>query len=218
MRKQYLQKLEDIKNDVLDLYKIVKENVGLIKKTVENQEEISKSIQRSGKLDQDVRKKTEEIEILCFELLALQSPMAKDLRFIVSVIKFLTDFERISRNALHTLEELSKFHVSEYEDYTKVILQLTDVIDFMLQEIHAAISNNTPATVRVLVESDNIIDSRYEELSTKIYEDLKNDKISMKQSLALVYISRYLERIGDHICNIGERWIYSEKGERTIIK
>jgi phosphate transport system protein len=218
MRKQYLEQLNELKVEVIELFNLVNENVKLIELALDEKCDVEDKIKESETIDSEVRRKTADIESFCIQLLSLQSPMARDLRLIVATLKFLTDFERISRNTLHTLEELSKIHPLKYTDYSKVIFQLINVIDFMLQEIYTAISRDSPSNVETLADSDNIIDLRYEELSTKIYEDLKEDKISMKQSLALVYIVRYLERIGDHICNIGERLFYSEKGEKTTIK
>jgi len=218
MRKQYTQQLNDLKEEVLNLHNLVSNNVELIAKSINGKKNIGGKIKRSTLIDKEVRSKTSQIEVKCIELLSLQQPLAKDLRFIITVIKFLTDFERISRNILHTLEDFEKITPIDNEDYRRVLIQIAGVIDFMMQEIYTSIYTNTPSTASVLSESDSIIDSRYEELSTKLCEDLRDKKITMQQAFAFLSIARYLERVGDHICNIGEKWFYKESGEKTSIK
>jgi phosphate transport system protein len=218
MRKQYLEQLKQLKEEVLNLQELSTKNINLIENVIRNECDLEEKIKESKKIDKTVRKKASEIESLCIKLLSLQQPLAKDLRLIVTVLRILNDYQRISRNGLHTIEGLVAIYPITNKEYNKVILQLIDVINFMLQETYSSISKETPSVVDTLVEGDNIIDLRYDELSTKIYEDLKEQKIGTRQALALVRITRFLERIGDHICNIAERWFYTESGERTIIK
>lgn len=200
------------------MHNLVSNNVGLIHSLFNGDSDIKKKIEESSLIDKEVRIKTSEIESLCTELLSLQQPLAKDLRLIITVIKITTDFERISRNILHTIEELENICPITNKEYRIVLCQIFGVIDLMLQEIYTSIYTDTLTTASVLTSSDNIIDSRYEELSIKLHNDLKKGNISMKQSFAYLNIARYLERVGDHICNIGEKWFYKESGEKTTIK
>ncbi len=218
MRKQYTKQLEELKEEVLQLHNLVSSNVELVTFSINKEDDIEGEIIESSLIDKDVRKKSAKIEALCVELLSLQQPLAKDLRFIVTVLKIVTDFERISRNLLHTLEDFAHIKPINNEQYKRVLVQIMGVIDFMLQEIYTSIYTNTPSTASVLSESDSIIDSRYEELTVKLYEDLKEKEVTMKQAFAYLSIARYLERVGDHICNIGEKWFYKESGEKTSIK
>jgi phosphate transport system protein len=217
MRKQFLDQLKNLRSEIINLYDLVHRNVELLKICLED-DNLEKQKNDSYERDQKIRKKGMEIEKICIELLSLQHPVAKDLRLIVTALKFLNDFQRISRNSLHILEELVEIHPIKSEKYRRVLRQLIETIEFMLQEIYTSIVSNTPSSSDVLIESDNVIDLRYEELSSILHEDLEKKNISWKQAMAFIKIARFFERIGDHICNIGERWFYTESGERTIIK
>lgn len=158
-----------------------------------------------------------KIEEDCIRLIALQQPIARDLRVITTVLKTVTDLERIADHATNIAEITQRIgktpHIKPLIDIPKMAVAVEKMVRdslkaFVDRDIHLAKNNCL---------SDDKIDRIYEDLFNELTGFIQaggGDSNRIVQALNLLFAARYLERVGDHATNIGERVIYLVTGKR----
>lgn len=153
------------------------------------------------------------IEASCMRLLALQQPMSKDLRIIGTAMKITTDLERIgdySVDIARAAKELAG------EPYFKPLVDLPKMAELtkkMVRDaLQAFIDRSIEAAIRVS-DDDDAVDQLNRSLLDELVDYMRKDPTVVKQSVHLILISRYLERIADHVTNVAERIVFMETGE-----
>ncbi|MBC7385852.1 MAG: phosphate signaling complex protein PhoU [Cryobacterium sp.] len=154
-----------------------------------------------------------EVDEDCLHLLATQSPMAKDLRTIIAVIKINTDLERMGDQAVNIA-----YNAAEYMREPP-IKPLVD-IPRMAELARSMTRDSLDAFVQVNSELAGDVVSRDDEvdqLKNQIFRELLTYMISdpkrIEQALNLILIARNLERVGDHATNIAEDVIFIATGK-----
>ena len=153
-----------------------------------------------------------EVDDFAVKLLALQQPMAGDLRLIVAAVKINTDLERmgdlaenIARRALTRLEEPPIQPVID-------IPHIAVLVQSMVRKALDAFVARDAELARSVLASDDAVDS----LRTACYRELvsfmEQDSHNIQEALALLSVTRNLERIADHSTNIAEDVIFLVKG------
>ena len=158
--------------------------------------------------DADINQLHIEIDDRCFKLLALQQPMAVDLRTIVAAVKINSELERVGDLAVNIAEAASRTlqhpPVKELID----IPRMASIAQEMLRDaLDAYVRRDTALAQRVLSRDDEL-----DLLKTLVFRELigmmVKDQSIIKASLDLILISRHLERTGDHATNIAEDVIF----------
>lgn len=153
------------------------------------------------------------IENKCLELIALQQPAAKDLRIIAAALKIITDIERCGDYAVDiakTVKELSREPVFKpLVDIPK----MAEIVKKMLREALEGFVQRDLEKIQRMIEDDDIVDHFYNDLHEELAVLVEKDGKLARQAFHLLLLGRYLERIADHITNIGERVYYVETGE-----
>lgn len=180
---------------------LVEQNLALARTICENDEQI----------DQMSR----DIEDECIKILALQQPIARDLRAVTTVLRTVVDLERIADHAVNlaelTLRIGSEPLIKPLIDIPRMARLATDLLHDMLQ----AYVNRNIEKAHVLCRSDEEIDTIYAELYDELigFVMVGGDPKRAAQAVILLFAARYLERVADHAVNIGERLIYLETGQ-----
>ena len=210
-RENFTQKLLDIKHKVLSMGDLVETiiNTAMTALIEQNLDLASKVCEMDDEIDQlDL-----EIEKECILLLALQQPLAKDLRTIASVLKIITDLERMGDNAVNiakvTLEIGKEPIIKPLVDIPRMAVVAQEMVKMSLD---AFVNENIALAVKA-VGKDEEVDSLYETVINDIINVIIEKKEFTKQGTKLMFIGRYLERIADHSTNICERTIYMITGE-----
>lgn len=165
--------------------------------------------------DQAINAVYHQVEGLCLDLLLRQQPMAKDLRRITTILKVITDLERIADHAV----DIAK--VAERLAGQKLVKPLVDIPQMALlaQEMVGSALSAFVAKDRErannLAALDHDLDRLYRLTITEIEELMQQDPAAVSQGIQLLFTSQALERIGDHATNLGEWFIFLETGERT---
>ena len=168
------------------------------------------------RIDKQMYLLNNDIEKRCLEVIALQSPVAKDLRTIGTYLKVITDFDRIGRYAKDiadvTIHARSMAHYKPLVSIPHMAEMAVRMVDI---SVKAFLDRDTQPTKEVF-ELEDKVDSLYDEVFretiTYMMEDSRKIGIGMNYTL----VARYLERIADHACNISERVIYMVTGERVV--
>lgn len=158
------------------------------------------------------------IEDEAIRLIATQAPVASDLRNIFTIIKIVTDMERMGDHA-KDIANISMVNDSINTDLINdELLELTDlVIDFIGKSIDAFVAKDQE-TALSLTYLDNKIDEVSTTATKKLYEKAKEMPDLLKLAGQLQFVIKYLERVGDHATNICEWTAYIVTGQFVELK
>jgi len=154
------------------------------------------------------------MENLCMELLALQQPMAKDLRTIIGILKIGIDLERIGDLAVDVARVTVQSKNERWMTKLEYIPHMAEIDSKMLSLSMEAFRNNDASLARQTTKWDYEIDSLYAKSRDKLLKIIIENPEYINQGIALLMVNRHLERIGDHICNICESIVYMVEAKR----
>ena len=156
--------------------------------------------------DKEVDQAERDIESLCLKLLLQQQPVAKDLRLISSVLKMITDMERIGDQA-SDIAELVIYLSSE--PYIKELTHLPQMAEHAIRMVTGALDAYVRKDVSMAQEvigMDDAVDTLFVTVKDDLIALIRNDASAGSQAIDLLMIAKYYERIGDHAQNIAE-WV-----------
>jgi len=164
--------------------------------------------------DQLVDELNLKIEKSCMELLALQQPMAKDLRLIIGILKIGVELERIGDLAVDiariVIHSKNKVHVKSLNN----IPRMAAISRNMLSDAVKALDERDADLARQTTKWDYEIDALYEKVRDTLFRIIAGNTNLIDDALPLLLANRHLERIGDHVCNICESIIYMVEAKR----
>ena len=151
-----------------------------------------------------------EVEELAVDLLARYQPVATDLRLIKSCLEISYGFSRFGRYAYDIAQVLEIYgDVSECDK--SEVQELADTVTQMIKTSIQSFKTKDTKLARSLRHEDDQVDKTYRDYMRLISQ---NKKITVKCALASTLVLRYLERIGDHACYIGDSVIYIVTGSK----
>lgn len=213
MRKNFEEELKRLKNEMLKMGSMVEEAIHKSIQALKNQdmEQAAEVIAEDDNIDDyEV-----ELEEMCTRLIALQQPVASDLRIIIVISKLATDLERIGDHACniaHMVQEIGE------EPFIKPLIdipRMTEIVTRRLRQSLDAFVNRDVDLAREVAQEDDEVDILDEQILRELITFMMEDSSTINQAIFLMFISRFLERIGDHSTNICERVIYMATGERN---
>jgi len=212
-RKSYCEQLAGLKEDVLKLGTMVEEAIFLaVKSLKERDDELAQQVVDGDDLIDDF---TVRIEDCCITLLALQQPMARDLRVITTAIKIITDLERMADLAVDIAKVTLRISGQPLIKPLIDIPRMMEITQKMTRVSLDAYVKEDPEMVKCLIDYDHEVDALYDQVFRELSIIMVDDPHTIEQAAQLLLVARYLERIADHATNVGESIYYMVKGERT---
>ena len=223
-RESYQDKLDDLREDVLYMSEVVLERLRLGLDALEQKDDDLAQEVIEG--DHEVNQMYLELEKDCIDLLALQQPVASDLRFIAASFKIITDLERIADLATN----LGDYSLEADQDvFPEVDIQ--SVADITIDMVEAAMdgyANQDADTCYEIAETDDEVDALCERASEAVVRDLIEREVTedateeeveqlMGDVSRLLLTIRDLERVGDHAVNIAARTLYMVENDDDLI-
>jgi phosphate transport system protein len=154
-----------------------------------------------------------EIDTLCYEILALEQPVARDLRFIATALKIVRDIERIGDTAVNIAERAREL-IQEPELKRLVALPImAEAAQRILKESLDAFVNEDAEEAERVIQSDRPIDDLYEQIFRELLTYMIEDTRNISRAIKLIFIAKHLERVGDHSANIAEMVVFMVKGQ-----
>ena len=210
MRKQYDLELDELNTLLIKMAAKVEQAVADAMKALEERDkDLAMAVSQN---DRDVDRMERRIEDMCLMLLLKQQPVAGDLRFISAALKIITDLERIGDQAQDICE------ISLTMD-DKPLSVTTDLITRMFEESTAMIKMAVDAFITKdedlatqCINHDDVVDDLFVQVREKLIHKLQNGQDDPEESVDLLQIAKYLERVGDHAQNIGEWVVFSLTG------
>ena len=211
MRKRFDEQLVSLNNSLIEMGALIENAIALASKALIAQD--AGLAKKAIDSDTAINEKEKEIESLCLKLILHQQPIARDLRMISTALKMITDMERIGDQAADISELCIYLSVQEYIKKLEHIPQMADATIKMVSESIDAYVKKDLNLANAVIAYDDIVDELFckvkSDLISLIHEDVKNGE----QSMDLLMIAKYFERIGDHAVNIAEWVIFSITGE-----
>ncbi|MCD6266371.1 MAG: phosphate signaling complex protein PhoU [Deltaproteobacteria bacterium] len=211
MERHFERELHTLKENLLKMGSLVERNIAnSIKSLIERDSELAqKTIQSDSQID-ELEIKLEEIAI---RLLALRQPMAKDLRFIVKGTKIITDLERMGDLAVNICERALELNKEPLLKPYIDLPRMAEKAQFMLKEaLDAFVREDTEIALKVC-QDDQLIDDLNNQIFRELLTFMLEDPRNISRAIRISFISKYLERIGDHATNIAEDVIYMVKAK-----
>jgi phosphate transport system protein len=190
-------KLEELMDEVLRMGTLV-ENA------------VSESIQVDALID----RLEIQIEERCLGILALEQPVASDLRTVSTALKIITDLERIGDYAANIARVSLKL---EGQPLVKPLVDIPRMAELDRQMLRGAVQafiRRDVAAAYALVEDDDQVDGLYNQVFRELLQIMIKDPDTINQGAQLILVARYLERMGDHVTNFAEWIIFMLTGER----
>ena len=213
MRNNFDKKLDILNNELIKMGSLVEERIeGAVEALIKRNITLAKNIIDG---DTEVDEMERDIESQCLKLILKQHPVAGDLRLISSILKMITDLERIGDHAKDISEITLLLSDEEYiKELTHIPQMAKTTICMMKKSIDAFVNRDIELAYEVINlddEVDDLFDIIKDELIVLIRDDINNGE----QAINFLMVSKYLERIGDHAENIAEWVLYSITGEHV---
>lgn len=164
--------------------------------------------------DVEINRQENEIEDMCIRLIATQQPVASDLRKIIAALRIASDLERMADLAVDVAKTARRLQGQTITLSMQPLFNMGTIIDLMMKNALDAFVKNDARLARELATQDDEVDQIYRKHVESLFQIVGNDFETSTQALALAFVGRYLERIGDHATNIAEGVIYITSGER----
>jgi phosphate transport system protein len=156
-----------------------------------------------------------EIETGCFRLIALQQPVGSDLRRLGTMLKLVTDLERMGDHAVAISKTTRRLM---NEPYVKPLIDIpimADNVKAMVRDcLNAYIAKDKQAAEEIAAR-DDVVDKLFSKIFRDLIDIMTNNNQSISQGTHLLLVAQYLERIADHVTNICEWIIYMNTGKMT---
>ena len=223
-RESYQQQLDSLRGEVVDMAEDVFDRLDDALEAIETGDETLAREVIAG--DGATNNRYLELERECVEVLALQQPVASDLRFVAASFKIITDLERISDLAVNLGEYTIDAEETVFRDLD--IQHIGEEAQDLVAYAIIAYKSEDPAACYEIAEWDDALDSACEEAVDTILRDLLEKQFVEKgnppevQSLMndVLYpllTIRDLERVGDHGVNIAARTLYMVEADDSLI-
>ncbi len=211
LRQNFLEELKKLENSLVEMGTTVKDMLEKSKKALLDRD--SALAKQVIEMDDIVDKYNWSIEDNCLKLLALQQPMAHDLRVIAAAMKIISDIERMGDYCV----DIAKFTIELIKlpplPLNKNLINMFELVEKMLCDSLDAFVNRDINFILSVVEQDDAIDRTYYRIYDEVIEEIEHAPETAPQQVKYLMIARFLERIADHITNIAERIYYMETGE-----
>ncbi len=165
------------------------------------------------KRDDEIDALEEHLEKECISLIATQQPLASDLRTIASVMKIITDLERIADHCSDIAQYTIRLADEPYMKPIVHIPRMAEQIKKMVADtIEAYITRDVELAQRVIAFDDDI-DQAFDEIVVELGEKMKQNSAYVNQGIHFIFIAKYLERMADHSTNVCNWIIYNVTGK-----
>lgn len=154
-----------------------------------------------------------DIDALCNQVIAKRQPTAVDLRMIVSVLKAISDLERVGDKA----RKIARLGISlaNHPAAGPLNVELNHMAETALKMLRLSLDGFARLDVSLVAEAmhlDKLVNSEYESVARQLITYMMEDPRTITRSLDILSIAKAIERIGDHATNVAEYVIYMVKG------
>lgn len=223
LRKDYSENLSFIQDQFMEKLTVIRQGLLFAIDLSETNEFDFKS------LEHEIALYEEETEATIFKLIALQSPKFRDLRLLLGLLQSMNDVYRITKTILRISKVFRRYYskpgtvdlqiLQNFEEMgNKLVTMLDHIIQFNFDnELSNEIANDFQ---RQFTIADDYIDSLFKNIYKMLVTKITDEIDSKKQAtilVELIIVVRHMERLGDHLCNIAEKFLFINTGNYYVI-
>ena len=211
IRRTFEDQLTELQNDLLRLGRFVEEALGKSLDALVRQDfTLAKQVITDDDFADDM---DFNIQAQAMQLLALQQPMARDLRAIGASLRIVVDLERIGDHAVDLAKVVRSLAGRSLSNSMGDLAQLGELSRKMVRDsLQAFINHDTELAVQV-ARDDDAVDELCERVQRELMDEMRADPSRVEPFTRLLLVARSLERVADHATNIVEYIYYVETGE-----
>ena len=205
MRDNYLKKLEQMQKELLEMGMLCEEAIQKTYRLLVSEQEREELVKAIDVLEREIDAKERRIEADCIQLFLQQQPVASDLRLISSALKMITDLERIGDHATDIAEILETGSIkvpAKDIDLAKIAEIAMDMIN---RSVESYVQKDLEMA-REVIDRDDVLDELFINVRKEISRCSAEKIYTNDQTLDLLMIAKYYERLGDHATNVAE-WV-----------
>jgi phosphate transport system protein len=163
--------------------------------------------------DDEYDRKSREIEEACFRLIALQQPVASDLRQLVAAIKIIADVERSADLCANIAKAARRIYSHELDSHLRGLIQkMGNQAQLLFKETTEAYLLGDESRAAALYDMDTYLDDLHRQFMQTIFESHSSSRIDLQVGVQLGLVARFYERIGDHAVNVAGHTRYIASG------
>ena len=211
LRSSFHHMLDEIREDIAKVAAVVTENVPratqiLLTQDLEGAEYMILS-------DDEIDSRALALEERCYQVLALQSPVARDLRQVVAALRIIAEVERSADLAVNICKAARRIYGHQLDPRLRGIIQkMGDQASKLFKEATEAYLTSDANRAAALDDMDGYLDDLQRQFVQAIFESHSAERMDLQVAVQLAVVARFYERIGDHAVNIGERVRYLVTG------
>ena len=211
--KQYDAELETIRAKVLEMGGLVEQQiVDALEALVSSNPALAQTVMKNDVLVNELEVKIDEI---CSSIIARRQPAAGDLRMIMTIVKTITDLERIGDEAAKIARVAQTIYESDrmYKPRFTEIKTMVSLVREMLRVSLDAFARLDVSKTADVARQDELVDEHYRSAMRQLITFMLEDPRTISMSLEVLFVAKSIERIGDHAKNIAEYVVYMVKGK-----
>ena len=210
-RKRFQQSLEDLKENLLIM-------AGLAEQAIQRSIEVYRTRDISicdlvHRSEVAINRLERDIDQAALDLLAMEQPMAKDLRFILAVIKINADLERVGDAAKSISDRVCNMDQMPLVELPVDIPRMAGLAADMVRRSLQSFIEADPEMARAVLTMDDAVDAMNRSAYKTLTKVMEEKSMIAPQALNALMISRSLERVADHATNIAEDVIFWVQGD-----
>ncbi len=180
-----------------------------VRALVERDTELARKVEDE---DANINRAEVEIDDSCRRLLALRQPAGSDLRFITTALKIVTDLERMGDLAVNIAERVVALNEAPQLKPYGDLVKLADLAQGQLKRALDAFVDANPDAAQAVLAGDDLVDALYLKVFNELVALMLEDSKNIRRAMGLMFVAKHLERLADHVTNVGEMVIYMVKG------
>ena len=213
-REDFEKNLKGVEDDVVQLSSMVEK---AIFKSIEALKERDISASQKVVDDDDViDEKQQAIEDRCIDLIALEAPMAGDLRVLIAAMMVANELERMGDYAEGIAKiSLSMGNLPPLKPLIDIPRMTDKSVDMLRRSTQAFVNRDVESATAVILDDDEV-DDIYEQVYRELLTYMTADPSTVQRATYLLWVAHDLERVADRTTNIAERVIYLVTGETKV--
>ncbi len=212
-RQHFSEQLREMYQEVLQMGTLVEEAL---------QKALTAVTNRDTALAESVKENDHAIDTLqfsidkrCTEIIATEQPVATDLREILVAMKIASDLERIGDHARHLVRVMDQLSDEVFRETMPQFRRMTEQGIEMVHDSITAYVNHDAELARTVARRDDDIDIMHRALYKELLAMIAANPDRVETGTSLVFLNRFLERLGDHVTNMCEWIVYTKTGEHV---
>jgi phosphate transport system protein len=211
LRRNYHQELDEIRVDIIRIGQAVIEAIPRATAAVLDGDLEAADYVISS--DDEVDARSIDLEERIVQMLALQQPMAGDLRALVAALKLTAEIERSFDLVVNICKGSRRLHGHRLTPRLRgVISSMSERAQSLFSTAIDAYADGDVAKASALDDMDDMLDSLQTEMIQAVFDTYGSDRNDLQAAVQLAMLARFYERVGDHAVNIGERVRYQITG------